>query len=77
MTTTGQFLNSPLRNCATCFHRNADRILGEDWDSCRRWRGSCHFAVRNEHLCGLGLREWKAIPPRRSLRQWLYDMLWK
>ena len=71
------YLNSPVRSCHTCVHRNPSE-LSEDFDHCRRWKVSCNLAVHWSDHCGRELRDWRLAPPkppRRSLRRWLYDTL--
>lgn len=74
------YLNAPVKSCHTCVHCVPDKYLGEAWSDCRRWRLLTRFAVHSEDCCGKELKGWKAKPPesptRRSLRQWLYDLLW-
>lgn len=78
--TTETYHNSPVRDCSTCVHRVPEKILGEDWDYCRRWGTLCKYAMWEKAWCGPTLTAWRQAPPkppRRSLRQWLYDTLWK
>lgn len=78
---TAQYHNAPLRNCTTCAHW-AKSSNGEVFDKCRRFQTYTAFALhdtwKGESTCGGELREWRPKPPprpRRSLRQWLYDLL--
>lgn len=78
MKSTGTYLNSPVKNCRTCVHCVRDR-LGASYDHCNLFQYYCSIAVHHD-LCGYDLKAWRAIPPkppRRSFRQWLYDLLLK
>lgn len=79
--TTETYLNSPVRNCQNCVHRVRDSYFeNEHWDRCRRFQLYCRNAMSSSLLCGINLREWRPTPPkstRRSLRQFLCDILWK
>lgn len=80
MTTKTAYLNSPVKNCQTCVH-SAWTTIKEDGKLfekryCLRFQNTTVNAYPND--CRLD--EWKAIPPkppRRSLRAWLYDLLWR
>lgn len=72
-------LNSPVKCCRTCVHCRIDYLFPTDvlFDKCDRFSGFCSEATRGE--CGRQLSEWRQKPPkppRRSLRQWLYDLFW-
>lgn len=76
-----QYLNSPVRTCVTCVHRVPDGYLSdhERFDHCRKYQQYCSVAVMFEDDCGVNRRSWQQKPPpkpRRSLRQWLYDLIW-
>lgn len=73
--TKEEYANSPVRNCRTCVHVHTD-TGGPFYDYCNKHRLYCKTAVHFDIARGLGLQCWKAKPPRRSLRQWLYDLLW-
>lgn len=76
---TETHFNSPIRSCFNCAHRKPSEY-GENMDHCRRFQMSCSTAVLNYstiHTCTSSLTEWRPIPPkapRRSLRQWIYDI---
>lgn len=75
---TNTYLNSPARSCNTCIHRRASDT-GEAFDHCRRFKQYCAHAISWQDYCGKDLKEWRPkppTPPRRSLRQWLADLLW-
>lgn len=74
---TQTYLNSPVRSCRTCVHREASK-LNPAFDRCGRWQVYCSTAVGFSNLCGDSLAQWRSAspkPPRRSLRRWLYDLL--
>ena len=73
----------PIKNCQTCAHNTPSTSgLGESFDHCRRFQAYCSCAF---HQCWDNrqheLTEWQAKPPspprkpRRSLRRWLWDLL--
>lgn len=65
--------NAPVRNCRNCVHRHNNGWV----DECVRTGTTCSIAVLAESLCGERLRFWQPKPPRRSLRRWLFETLWK
>lgn len=78
---TTTYANSPVKSCSTCVHCVTDRY-GSMFDKCDRFRMNCEFALNDKfaghQTCGTNLREWRPkppAPPKRSLRQWLYDLL--
>lgn len=76
MTKTETYLNSPLKCCQTCAYRLDGKRGNGDYDKCIRFHFSCPTAVT--YFCTSELTEWRPVPPkppRRSLRQWLYDLL--
>lgn len=79
---TDTYLNSTPRSCENCRFRE-----GEEWHPggwmCKRSGIYCtHTMVDNRYegiWCDRNLKGWAPIPPKppaRSLRQWLYDLLW-
>lgn len=68
-------LNAPVKNCATCAHYTpGDGHNQHDtfWGSCARFGG--HYPRVALNQCQW--QHWQArppTPPRRSLRQWIYD----
>jgi hypothetical protein len=66
--------NSPIKNCQTCAHCVRD-TAGPEYNHCSRFGFYCVIAIRR--LCQTNY--WQPKPPkpkRRSLRQWLRDLLW-
>lgn len=76
------YLNSPVKNCRTCAHCSRDN-MGSRFDHCMRYGHYCSTSILFDDLCGTELVGWKQSPPppppkpRRSLRQWIYDLLWR
>lgn len=75
--TQTSYLNSPVKCCKTCVHREASEH-GVCFDKCSRFAMYCSVAMSSGDLCGRTLSEWRSAPPRtsrRSILQWLYDSL--
>lgn len=74
-------MSDQIRNCRTCAHCVPHENGREGYDHCRRFQLFCSNAVTFGKLCGRDLKEWTPKtalpppPPRRSLRRWLYDLL--
>lgn len=70
---TETHLNAPVKNCGTCAH-HAPSNQHATFNKCAKYGYQyANFAI---HSCQA--RFWQQrppIPPRRSLRQWLYDTL--
>ena len=80
MNQTETYLNAPVKNCTTCAHYKSD-VMSHQYDLCLRFGAQyCSTCVSCSHLCGTELREWRPRPPKpkpMSVRQWLYDVLWR
>lgn len=77
--TTTTYHNSPVKGCDTCIHFQR----GSMFHNCGKWSMICLAAVTHDQFCGYELKGWQPRPPkppkpeRRSVRQWLCDLLWK
>lgn len=75
------YANSPLKCCETCAFRRISATMSDDrsFDTCVRFHESTKMAAKYD--CGHELKYWRMAPPkepptkRRSLRQWLHDLL--
>jgi hypothetical protein len=65
--------NSPIKNCRTCFNC-VKSWEGPEFDKCVRTGFYCDTELKYGGICGPDLLLWKPKPPRRSLRQFLYDI---
>lgn len=77
--TSTTYANSPVKSCQTCVHHEP-RSGDSYFSRCNRWQHYCSTSVGHEGFCGASLRAWQQRPPKpplRSLRQWIYDLLWK
>lgn len=49
--------------------------MGQEFDTCLRWKNYCELAIKWNDYCGKSLTTWRPKPPKRSLRKWLWDLL--
>lgn len=74
MKTTTVHLNAPVRNCNNCAHSE------KSFYGLRCVRGGylCEtMRALPDGNCDINMSGWQPKPRRRSLRQFLYDILWR
>lgn len=64
-----------VRNCLNCAHRTKNS-WGSDHCVLCGWICSVQRSYPAPP-CDVNLSGWQPRPPRRSLRQWLYDLIWR
>lgn len=74
MSTQTIYNNSPIKTCDNCVYQKRECYHNE----CMRTAFLCS-SMRQfpTSACDHNFSGWRPKPPRRSLRQWLYDLLLK
>lgn len=70
------YLNSrpQLKTCKNCGYRYKG-FMGIDCCGLSGWH--CETERRNPTRCGAHYEHWRPRPRRRSLREWILDVLWR